>query len=361
MVMPIRETVFIVDDDPIVLKVARNALMAQFDVITIPDSRKLFALLEKTKPQLILLDILLDEDEDGYAVLKKLKEQEDTKEIPVIFLTSLSAVDDEMKGLTIGAVDYVAKPFVPQVLQKRVELHMQLSRQQNELNAFNENLVQMVQDKTQDLRHLQESLLMAISNVVEFRDDITGGHINRTERLLRVILETAQERQVYMDEISTWDTELILRSSLLHDVGKIHIPDAVLLKPGKLDFNEFEIMKTHAEKGGELIEKLQRDCGDSWFLSKAKVLAVSHHEKWDGSGYPYGLAGQDIPLPGRLMAFADVYDALISKRPYKEPFTHEEALKIISDVYDTQFDPALREVFFSAADRFNAERSAGVI
>jgi putative two-component system response regulator len=357
--MSARETVFIVDDDPIVLKVARNALMAQFDIITIPDSKKLFTLLEKTKPQLILLDILLDEDEDGYSVLTKLKNQEDTKEIPVIFLTSLSAVDSEMKGLTIGAVDYVAKPFVPQVLQKRVELHLQLSRQQTELNAFNENLVQMVQDKTQDLRHLQESLLMAISNLVEFRDDITGGHIARTEKLLRVVIETALERQIYADEISTWDIELILRSSLLHDVGKINIPDAVLLKPGKLEQSEFEIMKTHAEKGGEIIEKLQRDCGDSWFLSKAKVLAVSHHEKWDGSGYPYGLAGLDIPLPGRLMAFADVYDALISKRPYKEAFSHEKSLEIISEVYDSQFDPALREVFFSAADRFNEERQTG--
>jgi putative two-component system response regulator len=359
--MAARETVFIVDDDPIVLKVARNALMGQFDVITIPDSRKLFALLDKTKPQLILLDILLDEDEDGYSVLKDLKEREDTKEIPVIFLTSLSAVDDEMRGLTIGAVDYVAKPFVPQVLQKRVELHLQLSRQQKELNAFNDNLMQMVQDKTQDLRHLQESLLMAISNVVEFRDDITGGHIARTEKMLRVILEIARERRIYPEEIGGWDIDLILRSSLLHDVGKINIPDAVLLKPGKLEVNEFEIMKTHAEKGGELIEKLQRDCGDSVFLSQAKVLATSHHEKWDGSGYPYGLRGQEIPLPGRLMAFADVYDALISKRPYKEPYTHEKALEIISDVYDSQFDPALREVFFLAADQFNAERSMGNI
>jgi putative two-component system response regulator len=217
----------------------------------------------------------------------------------------------------------------------------------------------MVQDKTQDLRILQESLLMAISNLVEFRDDITGGHIARTEEMLRVVLETAIERGIYADEIATWDIELILRSSLLHDVGKINIPDAVLLKPGKLDFSEFEIMKTHAEKGGEIIEKLQRDCGDSWFLSKAKILAETHHERWDGTGYPKGLSGSDIPLPGRLMAFADVYDALISKRPYKEPFTHEEALDIIAECYDSQFDPALREVFFTAADRFNAERIAG--
>jgi putative two-component system response regulator len=200
---------------------------------------------------------------------------------------------------------------------------------------------------------------MAISNLVEFRDDITGGHIARTEKLLRVVLEMAQEQKIYAEEIDTWDIELMLRSSLLHDVGKINIPDAVLLKPGKLEYNEFEIMKTHAEKGGEIIEKLQRDCGDSWFLSKAKILAVSHHEKWDGSGYPYGLSGQDIPLPGRFMAFADVYDALISKRPYKEPFTHEEALGIIAECYDSHFDPALRGVFFAAADRFNADRSAG--
>ncbi|MDR3288464.1 MAG: response regulator [Peptococcaceae bacterium] len=344
--------ILVVDDDPVSLKVVRNALMAKWDVVTIPDAEKMFAFMNfRGTPDLILLDVLMN-DENGYDVILRLKDHDATRDIPVIFLTSRSTVEDEMKGFLSGAVDYISKPFIPQLLMKRIELHLQLARQSKELSYFNSNLQQMVDTRTNTVLKLQKAILNSIGDMVEFRDDATGGHIMRTEGFLRLLVEEILDQGIYRDATCLWDVDLLVQSSQLHDVGKIAIPDKVLLKQGKLTNDEFAVMKTHVKQGERILDKIQKECGDSMFLTYARIMASTHHEKWDGSGYPYGLAGKAIPLEGRLMAFADVYDALLSRRPYKEPFLSSDARRIVIEASGSHFDPALLPVFAAAECRF---------
>jgi putative two-component system response regulator len=199
---------------------------------------------------------------------------------------------------------------------------------------------------------LQNAVLITMANLVEVRDDITGGHVERTERFLRILAEEMIAQRIYRDIVDTWDINLFLQSSKLHDVGKIAIRDNILLKPGPLTREEFEEMKKHTVFGETVIEKIQQNARESVFLTHAKIMAGTHHEKWDGTGYPRGMAGSNIPLQGRLMALVDVYDALISDRPYKKAFPPDQAVKIISDGCGTQFDPALKTVFLAASRRF---------
>jgi putative two-component system response regulator len=210
----------------------------------------------------------------------------------------------------------------------------------------------MVEEKMQSVLDLQNALLKTMAELVECRDDITGGHIERTQRGIKILLEEIEKNGVYREETKGWDVDLLLQSSQLHDVGKISIDDVILKKPGKLTEQEYEIMKKHAYFGGQIIKKIETLTKESDFLQYAKIFAVSHHEKWDGTGYPCGLKENEIPLLGRIMAIADVYDALTSVRPYKKAFPHEEAVRIITEGSGTQFDPMLVEVFTHAADRF---------
>jgi len=199
---------------------------------------------------------------------------------------------------------------------------------------------------------MQNALLKTMAELVECRDDITGGHIERTQQGIKILLDGIQKHGLYSDETKNWNVELLLQSSQLHDVGKISIDDSILKKPGKLTDEEFEAMKKHASFGRKIIEKIEMLAKENDFLAYAKIFAASHHEKWDGTGYPNGLKGNDIPLLGRIMAIADVYDALTSVRPYKKAFTHEEAVRIITESSGKQFDPALIEVFIKTSDQF---------
>jgi putative two-component system response regulator len=346
-----RKKIVLVDDNPVNLKLARNTLMEQYEVFTVPSAEKLFQLLERTLPDLILLDVVMPEI-SGYEAIETVKGNPRTAGIPVIFLTSKTDTISELEGFTLGAVDYISKPFSPQLLLKRVEVHLLLESQKSELKNLNENLQQMVEEKTGEVLELQNAVLATMANLVECRDDVTGGHVERTERFLRILVEEMVAQKVYQDIVETWDINLFIQSSKLHDVGKIAIKDAVLLKPGPLTKEEFDEMKKHTVFGETVIEKIQQNARESIFLTHAKIMAGTHHEKWDGSGYPRGIAGSNIPLQGRLMAFADVYDALISDRPYKKAFPPEQASGIITGACGTQFDPSLKNVFLAAFNRF---------
>jgi putative two-component system response regulator len=260
-----------------------------------------------------------------------------------------------MEGLSLGAVDYITKPCIPQLLLKRVEVHMLMEAQKEALKYINANLERIVDEKTSAVVALQNAVLTTVSELVECRDNITGGHIERTERTMRLLVKEMMEQGVYPDELSSWDIELFLQSSLLHDVGKISIHDSILLKPGKLTAEEFDEMKKHALFGEEIIDKIQKNTQENAFLTHAKIMAGTHHEKWDGSGYPRGTVGRNIPLQGRIMAIADVYDALVSKRPYKEPFPHDKVMQIMRGSSGSHFDPAILDVFVDAFDQCEAK------
>jgi putative two-component system response regulator len=341
-----RKIILLVDDDPVNLKLARNTLMDSYDVFTMPSAEKMFQFFERKIPDLILLDVLMP-GISGYSATKILKQDPRTREIPVIFLTSQSDSGSELKGFNLGAVDYISKPFSPQLLLKRVEVHLLIESQKSELRYLNNNLQHLVNEKLSEVFSLQNAVVKTMSNLVECRDDMTGEHVERTETYLQLLVREMTRRNIYADEIESWDLNLFFRSAQLHDVGKIAIRDNILLKPGKLDPDEFEEMKKHTTFGETIIDTIQKNTKESMFLSYAKIMAGTHHEKWDGTGYPLGLSGLDIPLEGRLMALADVYDALISTRPYKQPMSLDQALGIISSESGRHFDPMLTDIFVS--------------
>ncbi|MDR1127749.1 MAG: response regulator [Treponema sp.] len=343
--------IVLVDDDITSLTLGKNILAEKYDIITIPSGEKLFKLLDKIRPSLILLDVEMPEM-NGYEVLRELKSRDRDSNIPVIFLTSKSDPVSELEGLDLGAIDYISKPFSPPLLLKRLEVHLLVEFQKQKLIDFNNNLQEMVRAKTKTVLDMQNSVLRTVANMVENRDEETGGHIERTQDYLGILLDAMCSRGLYKDEVASWDRDFFLQSSQLHDVGKISIKDSILLKPGKLDAAEFEEMKKHTIYGVRIIEEIEKNTPESSFLFYAKTLAGTHHEKWDGTGYPNNLKGEAIPLMGRLMAIADVYDALISERPYKLPFTHEETVEIILKGKGTQFDPVLTDIFLSVADQF---------
>ncbi|MDR1059116.1 MAG: response regulator [Treponema sp.] len=343
--------IILVDDNPSNLRTGKNVLSEKYEVYTAPSAAKLFELLTDIQPAMILLDIEMPEM-NGYEAIRILKSGENTRNIPVIFLTGKTDTENEIEGLDLGAIDYITKPFVPPLLLKRIEVHLlvevqkkTLEAQQRELKNFNDNLQRMVEEKTKTVLELQDAILKTMADMVESRDDITGGHIERTRRGVGRLVEALRDHAVFGAEVGEWDIKLLLQSSQLHDVGKIAISDRILRKPGRLDSEEFEEMKKHAAFGVQIIEKIEASTSASDFLKYAKIFAGTHHEKWDGSGYPNKLAGEDIPLQGRIMALADVYDALVSERPYKKAFSHTEAVKIIQEGSGSQFDPALVDVF----------------
>ena len=343
--------IFLVDDNIVNLNSGKAALQNKYTVITMPSGEKLLSALTKIKPNLILLDVDMP-DMDGYDTIKEIKRNPETSDIPVIFLTGKNEAEDELLGLALGAVDYITKPFTQSILLKRVELHLQLQRQKSELREFNENLLQMVEERVKDISALKNAIITWAAEVIEFRDEETGHHVERVQKYLSILLDAMQESDIYAAEVSTWDIGAFLRSALLHDVGKIKIRDDILLKNTGLTDEEYLAMQLHTLYGKTLLESLQNKVPNQIFLEYAKILAYSHHEKWDGTGYPDQLKGNEIPLQARMMALADVYDALISERPYKKAFTHEEAMEIIAKGRATQFDPDLTDLFINSSEKF---------
>jgi putative two-component system response regulator len=346
-----RQIIFLVDDNMTNLTTGKTMLKEQYDTFSIPSGAKLFEILEKVTPDLILLDIEMPEM-NGYEAIQKLKGEKKTREIPVIFLTARNDSGSELEGLNMGAIDYIYKPFSPPLLLKRIENHLLMRNQQTALRDYNENLQAMVQRRTRQVVELQNSILNTVTEMVEFRDDITGGHIERTQNYLKLLVDKLLSERIYWEEVSAWNLEFLIPSAQLHDVGKIAISDAILNKPGKLSPEEFAIMKNHAAIGEKAIEGIMKTNSDNDFLYHAKIFAGTHHEKWDGSGYPRGLKNSIIPLQGRLMAIADVYDALIAVRPYKRPLSPREAERIIIEGREKHFDPVLVELFQDLTAQF---------
>ena len=347
----VRHTIILVDDDATSLSLGKNLLRTFYDVYPAPSAKKLFQVLENVTPALILLDVEMPEM-NGFEAMKIIKADSRYKDVPVIFLTAKNDEDSEMEGFDLGAMDYISKPFSAPLLLKRIANHILLEQRRKELLAhqtalqdYADNLEVKVRKKTAEILNLQNAVLNTVAELVEFRDRLTGGHVARTQHYLRALIKEMIRTGVYADETSKWDLDLLINSAQLHDVGKIAITDMILNKPSKLTEEEFEVMKTHVTTGVGAIEKILSEADRHAFLHYASLFAGTHHEKWDGTGYPIGLRGANIPLEGRLMAIADVYDALISDRPYKKAFFHEEACKIIEDGAGSHFDPILVEVF----------------
>ena len=346
-----RKIVIIVDDSLTNLNLARNALSMKYDVFTISSGKKLFQILEKVTPDIILLDIEMPEM-DGFEVIELLKKNEQTANIPVVFLTAAIDPQSELRGLSLGAVDYITRPFSQQLLLKRVEIHLLAELQKKKLKVYSNGLEELVDEKRRTIFELQNAILKTVAELVESRDCVTGGHIERTQTYLRILIDALLESNIYAEELSSWDIGLFILSSQLHDVGKISIKDNILMKPDKLNGDEFDRMKWHANFGMNIIMKIERSTRENAFLKHARIMAGSHHEKWDGSGYFLGLKGEDIPLQGRLMSIVDVYDALTNDRPYKEAVPHKDAIQIIENGIGKHFDPKIGETFMQYEKEF---------
>ncbi|GHU53870.1 response regulator [Clostridia bacterium] len=333
------KTIFVVDDNGTNLVAAKQALQDTYKVMAVLSATKMFKLLEKITPDLILLDIDMPEM-NGFEAIEELKKSVQFKDIPVIFLTANINAELEARGFELGAVDYVNKPFSQIVLLRRLEMHL--------------NLDSLVKQRTAEVETLRNGIISVLAEVVEERDQVTGGHIHRTQKYLEILLNAVKERGVYAEQTKDWDLSFVLPSAQLHDIGKIVISDLVLNKPEKLTEEEFLMIKTHSAEGERIIDKIAREVGEhnDAFLTYARIFAGTHHEKWNGTGYPLGLSGEDIPLEGRALAIADVYDALTNERPYKKAFSHESAVEIIKNDSGTAFDPKIVEVFLEVAEDF---------
>jgi len=342
-----KNTVLVVDDETTNIIALTNILSADYDVRAAKNGADAVMLANEHLPDVILLDVLMP-GMDGYEVIAELKKSDTTKAIPVIFITGMDSSDAEKTGLTLGAADYIPKPFKSDIVKLRVQNQMTIV---NQFRALSEKTITLEQ-RTEKLIRIQNSMASVLANMVENRDKLTGKHAEQTARNMRIMLEAMNERKIYPSLMEAWSVDTIVSSSRLHDIGKIVVSDIILNKPGKLTTDEYSDMKKHAMEGESIIGSIITESGEDDFLYHAKILAGSHHEKWDGSGYPRGLKGDEIPLHGRVMAIVDVYDALISKRPYKPAFTHEKALELIRESRGTHFDPVLVDVFLEINQLF---------
>jgi len=338
-------TILLVDDTPVNIQVLANCLKDWYQIkIATNGSKALEIAGSSPPPDLILLDVMMPEM-DGYEVCKQLKQNKETAQIPVIFITALAEKRQEARGLAVGAVDYITKPFVPELVLARVKIHLELKR-------YRENLEKLVQERTRELELTQDVTIECMGALAEYRDPETGGHIKRTRQYVSILAKKLKDHprfRAYLDEATM---RKLYKSAPLHDIGKVGVPDHILLKPGKVTDEEFALIKEHAKYGRDVIATAASRLGADSFLSCAQELAGSHHEKWDGSGYPEGLCGEAIPISGRLMAVADVYDALVCKRVYKEAFSHAKAVAIITEGRGKHFDPDIVDAFLALSEGF---------
>ena len=331
------KTIFIVDDNKYNLFSAKTALEGVYKTYALQSAERMFKVAERIIPDLILLDIDMPEM-DGFEAMQRLKADKRWNDIPVVFLTARNDEEAEIIGFDMGSLDFIHKPISPPVLIKRIETYLETDK--------------LVKQSQKALRNIHNATISVIADLVETRDETTGGHVARTQIYIELLVNELLRSGVYADEIAAWDLSLTLPSAQLHDVGKISISDLILNKPGKLTDEEFELIKHHCNKGERMISRIIERTTNDMFLEHAKKFAAHHHEKWDGTGYPKGLRGEEIPLEGRIMAIADVYDALVSKRPYKEPYSHAQAVDIIKKDSGTHFDPQIVAAFLNVAEHF---------
>jgi len=349
------KTLLLVDDAADNLTVLGNLLMPDYRVRVANSGRRALQIASTyPHPDLILLDVMMP-GMDGYAVLKELKSNAATSEIPVIFVSALADPEDQSLGLQLGAVDYITKPYNAQIVQARVRAHLALKHTRDWLARQNESLQAEVNRRTEENVHIQEFALNALQRLARFRDPETGNHLRRVTLFVGTLARRLARNSRFAGELGPSSIDLLMRSAPLHDIGKVGIPDNILRKPGKLTADEWRVMKTHALLGAQAIEQAERDA--QWparFLCVAKDIAHYHHEKWDGSGYPEGLAGESIPLSARLMAVADVFDALSTVRVYKPALSFGESYRIIVSDGGRHFDPDVKQAFIDSFDEFKA-------
>ena len=350
-----RPTVLVVDDTPDNLALISMLLKDVYNVkVAVSGEKALKIAFAAKPPDLILLDIMMPQM-DGYEVCRQLKAAAATRDIPVIFVTARADEEDEQIGLELGAVDYITKPISPAILVARVKAQLTIKASADFLRDKNDFLELQVSRRTREVSAIQDVTILAMASLAETRDSDTGNHILRTQHYVRALADHLCSHPRFSAFLTDYNRQMLFKSAPLHDIGKVGIPDRILLKPGKLTAEEFEIMKTHTTLGRDAIDHAERALGtDVEFLRLAKEIAYSHQEKWDGSGYPQGLAGDAIPISARLMALADVYDALISRRVYKEPMSHAQAVGILVAGRGSHFDPDITDAFVAIQDQFKA-------
>ncbi|HWR12644.1 MAG TPA: HD domain-containing phosphohydrolase [Rectinemataceae bacterium] len=352
-----KTTIMVVDDTPenLVL-ISRMLLPEGYRVMTLPDGRMAIDAIKTNPPDLVLLDVMMP-GLDGFAVCSILKADPLTASIPVIFISALSEPLDKVKAFESGAVDYITKPFNLMEVKARVGVHLELRSAQKALEDYSSLLEKKVKEQVEELSAGQLTLITAMTKLVEARDDATGRHIERTQTLCRLLAERLGGKPGYRETIDPGFIEDIYNASPLHDIGKVAIKDSILLKPGKLLPEEYEIMKTHTTIGKEYLCRALAKSPKNKYLRMGMEIAGSHHEKWDGSGYPEGLVGEAIPLCARIMALVDVYDALRSTRLYKEAYPHAQTLAMIVQGRGGHFDPAVVDAFLEISEAFDRARS----
>ena len=356
-----RSQVLIVDDSLGNIELLGHILGADYGISFASNGIEGLDLATRYPTDLILLDVMMP-GLDGYEVCRRLKANPDTRDIPVVFLTSLESAVDEEYGLSLGAEDFIHKPVSPPVVLARVRNHLLLANAKRELKRHNGELELLVAERTQEIVRRDQQLIAAQTATItafcalaEARDNETGNHIRRTQNYVLALAEKLRTHPRFRRTLDDETIQLLFKSAPLHDVGKVAIPDAILLKPGKLNADEWEIMKQHSTAGRNAIVTAARELGESdgTFLGFAAEIAYCHHERWDGRGYPRGLAGEAIPLSARLMAVADVYDALISKRVYKDAYSHQQSIDLMAAERGSHFDPDVLDAMLSIAGQFD--------
>lgn len=348
--------VLVVDDSPDIRGLIGDLLASDYNLSFAENGSQAIDLVKNNRQfDLILLDVIMD-DMDGYSVLRQFQTFPHMKDVPVIFLTSMSSTFNETQGLRLGAIDYIHKPVKGEVLCARVRNHVELKRTKESLNFLNRCLEEKVVERTEEVEIVQDATILALAALAEIRDPETGSHIMRTKLYVKQLAELLQKTECYQSYLTDHRINLIFKSAPLHDIGKVGVPDDILLKEGPLDELEWVTMEKHVTYGFEALCKAEMACSGHQieFLDVAKDIVLGHHEKWDGSGYPNGLSGQDIPIPARFMAVADVYDALITKRCYKPAFSHEKSVKIIAEGAGVHFDPVVVSAFLENDLLFDA-------
>ena len=338
-----RLKILVVDDTKTNIDVLEGILSNDYEVCVALNGKKAIELTEKIKPDLILLDVMMPEM-DGYETLRIMREKNILQGIPVIFLTAKADSKSEQIGLDLGAVDYITKPFNPALVTLRIKNQLQLKLQRDHLH-------ELVDERTADLRKTLKVMLTSLGSLAEYRDPETGEHIKRTQIIVQRLAEELRKNPKFTDTITPEYIENLATAAPLHDIGKVGIHDRILRKPGTLTQDEREIMMQHPHMGYDVLQEATKELRDSPMVRIAAEMALGHHEYWNGEGYPNHRKKDEIPIGARIMAVADVYDALVSKRPYKEPYPHEVAVEEIIKGRGTQFDPDVVDAFLAIADQ----------
>ena len=346
-----KNIILVVDDDKANLALAQKILMPRYRIAASNSGMGALKYLESHHPELILLDINMP-DMDGYEVMERLRRQEETKTIPVIFLTADNLAETEIRCFQVGAMDFVTKPFLPDILLSRVGKTIELDQYRHKLEEMVKEQAEKLMENTRRISLIQDSVIVGMANLIESRDGSTGKHVKNTQMYVRMIADELYERGLYPEELTPEYIEDLCKAAPLHDVGKIKIPDSILQKPGKLTPEEFDTMKQHTTYSRLIIKTIIGDVEDAHYVKIVEDIALYHHERWDGTGYPVGLAGEEIPLAARIMAVADVFDALYEERCYKPPVRPiERIMQIIADGRGTQFDPVIAGIFMEMMPR----------